>query len=41
MNSRLFWPRTVLVNSQYWRSRKHPEWTMTVTRNSRWRGVKP
>jgi hypothetical protein len=33
MNSRLFWPRTVAVNSQYWRSRKHPEWTMTATRN--------
>src|SRR5947208_14559358 len=41
MNSRLFWPRTVPVNTQYCRSKKHPEWTMTVTRNSRCRSVKP
>jgi hypothetical protein len=41
MHSRLFWPRTVPGNSQYCRSRKHPEWTMTVTRNSRCRSVKP
>ena len=36
-NSRLFWPRTVPVNAQYCRSRKQPEWTITVTRNSRCR----
>ena len=41
MNSRLFCPRTVPVKAQYCRSRKQPEWTITVTRNSRCRSVKP
>jgi hypothetical protein len=41
MNSRLFWPRTVPVKAQYCRSRKQPEWTITVTRNWRWRSVNP
>jgi len=28
------------LNVQYCRSRKHPEWTITVTRHWRWRTVK-
>ena len=29
------------LKAQYCRSRKQPEWTITVTRNSRCRSVKP
>ncbi len=29
------------MKAQYWRSRKQPAWTITVTRNPRWRWVKP